>query len=239
MLTMGSDLATTDRLLRAQWLRLREWLDELDDDATRAPSVLPGWTVAELVAHLGRVMDALAVTQPADGDAQPVSLGRYLGFAAERAERIDTITRELAQEIAADPLAALDRHADDAFAQLHGLRALAADPVVRTRVADIRLSDLLTSRLLELVVHGDDLDRSLPAVPGDIVLDEALGVVSEALLEVLTEKGGWELEVVEPRAWVRLACGRTPLDPNTIGAALRPRYTSDATPDLAGLLPLI
>jgi uncharacterized protein (TIGR03083 family) len=236
---MASDVATTDRLLRAQWLRLREWLDELDDDATRAPSVLPGWTVAELVAHLGRVLDALAVTQPADGDAQPVGLGRYLRLAAERAERIDAITRALAQEIAADPLAALDRHAEDAFAQLHELRSQAADPVVRTRVADIRLSDLLLSRLLELVVHGDDLDRSLPAVPGDIVNDEALAVVSDALLEVVTERGGWELEVVEPRAWVRLACGRTPLDADAVGAALRPRYTSDATPDLTGVLPLV
>nr|WP_297429149.1 maleylpyruvate isomerase N-terminal domain-containing protein [uncultured Actinotalea sp.] len=236
---MASDVATTDRLLRAQWLRLREWLDELDDDATRAASVLPGWTVAELVAHLGRVLDALAVTQPADGDAQPVGLGRYLRLAAERAERIDAVTRALAQEIAADPLGALDRHADDAFAQLHELRSQAADPIVRTRVTDIRLSDFLLSRLLELVVHGDDLDRSLPAVPGDIVIDEALTVVSDALLEVVMERGGWELEVVEPRAWVRLACGRTPLDARTIGAALRPRYTSDATPDLTGVLPLV
>ncbi|EYR63619.1 hypothetical protein N866_19330 [Actinotalea ferrariae CF5-4] len=236
---MATDLATTDRLLRAQWLRLREWLDQLDDDATAAPSVLPGWTVAELVAHVGRVMDAVAVTQPADEDAHPVGLGPYLALAAERAERIDAITRQLAQEIAADPLAALDRHAEDAFAQLHDLRALAPDPVVRTRVAEIRLSDLVLSRLLELVVHGDDLDRSLPEQPGDVVLDEALEVVSDALLAIVTGRGGWDLEVVEPRAWVRLACGRTPRDADTIGAALRPRYTSDSTPDLSGMLPLV
>lgn len=236
---MATDLATTDHLLRTQWLRLREWLDQLDDDATAAPSVLPGWTVAELVAHLGRVMDALAVTQPADDDARPISLGAYLALAAERAERIDTVTRELAQQIAADPLGALDRHAEDAFAQLQVLRALGPDPVVRTRVAEIRLSDLVLSRLLELVVHGDDLDRSLPAQPGDIVIDEALEVVSDALLHIVTDRGGWELEVVEPRAWVRLACGRTPVDAGSIGAAIRPRYTSDSMPDLAGVLPLV
>jgi uncharacterized protein (TIGR03083 family) len=236
---MATDLATTDHLLRTQWLRLREWLEDLDDDATAAPSVVPGWTVAEIVAHVGRVMDALAVTQPADGDGRPVSLGAYLALTVDRAERIDTITRELAQQITDDPLAALDRHAEDAFAQLQVLRALAPDPVVRTRVAEIRLSDLVLSRLLELVVHGDDLDRSLPAQPGDIVIDDAVEAVSEALLEITAARGGWELEVVEPRAWVRLACGRTPLDAGSIGAAVRPRYTSDATPDLTGVLPLV
>lgn len=239
MRDMATDLATTDRLLRAQWLRLREWLDQLDDDATAAASVLPGWTVAELVAHVGRGLDALAVTQPADDDAHPVGLGAYLALAGERAASIDAITRRLAREVAADPLAALDRHAEDAFAQLQTLRALASDPVVRTRVADLRLSELALSRLVELVVHGDDLDRSLPDQPGDIVLDEALAVVADALLQVVTDRGGWELEVVEPRAWVRLACGRTPLDADAVGAAVRPRYTSDSTPDLTGVLPIL
>ncbi|WP_225755091.1 maleylpyruvate isomerase N-terminal domain-containing protein [Actinotalea sp. Marseille-Q4924] len=234
---MGTDVATTDRLLRAQWLRLREWLVELDDDATAAPSVLPGWTVAELVAHVGRVMNALAVAQPDDGDA--LSLGQYLRLATQQADRVDATARRLAQEIVDDPLGALDREAEDAFAHLHDLRGMGPDVVVRARMAPIRLSDLLLTRLLELVVHGDDLDRSLPAVPGDIVLDEALEVVSAALLEVLTGRGAWDLEVVEPRAWVRLACGRTPLSAEAVGAAVRPRHTSDSTPDLTGALPLL
>ncbi|GGC04827.1 maleylpyruvate isomerase N-terminal domain-containing protein [Cellulomonas carbonis] len=234
-----TDLATTDRLLRAQWLRLREWLDELDLDSTQAPSVLPGWRVADLVAHLGRSLEALAVTQPAPAGVAPVPLGDYLATYAPRAESIDEATRALAAQISDDPLAALDRVAESAFTQLHDLRATGPDPVVQARVAPLLLSDLALTRLLELVVHGDDLDRSLPHAPGDVVLDEALAVVADALLRVLLGEGGWSLEVVEPRAWVRLACGRTPVDAATIGSALRPVHTSESLPELAGHLPVL
>ena len=53
------ELAALENLLRAQWLRLRDWVDRLDLAVDTEPSVLAGWTVAELVAHLGRAMAAL------------------------------------------------------------------------------------------------------------------------------------------------------------------------------------
>lgn len=233
-----TDLTTADRLLRAQWLRLREWLEELDSDSTEAPSVLTGWRVADLVAHLGRGLEPLAAAQPAAPGTAPVRFADYVGTYAERAETIDETTRGLAAEIAGDPLPALDRIADAAFAQLHDLRAAGPDPVVLGRVAPLLLSDMVLTRLLELVVHGDDLDRSLPHVPGDVVLDDALAVVAEALLRVLLEGGGWSLEVVDARTWVRLACGRLPADPATVGAALRPVHTSESLPELGDHLPL-
>lgn len=236
------ELAAIDDVLRRQWLRLRRWVGDLGPAELRAPSVLPGWDVSQLVAHLGRAMGALAGSQPAGPGVSPQSLGEYLGRYAEGAAGIDQRTRDLAAQIAADPLGGLDELAEDAFAQLGVLRGLGADPVVIARRGPIHLSDMLVSRLVELVVHGDDLVRSTGrAARGDQnpVDDQALHLVADALLEVVVDRGGWDLEVVEPLGWVRLATGRVPYDTDALTAALQARHTSDSVPDLGTLLPLL
>ncbi|MCU1432569.1 MAG: hypothetical protein JWP95_1674, partial [Actinotalea sp.] len=100
----ATDLARLEDLLRAQWLLLREWVGALEDASLARPSVLPGWTVAELVAHLGRGMDALAAVQPAAPGTVPLSLGEYLGRYADGAHEIADVTRALAAEIRDAPL---------------------------------------------------------------------------------------------------------------------------------------
>jgi len=52
-------------------------------------------------------------------------------------------------------------------------------------------------------------------------------------------RGGWDLEVSDPRRWVRLAAGRQPYDVDELAIALHARYTSDAVPDLGRMLPLL
>ena len=54
-MTASGDLADARTALHAQWDRLRSWVTTVvDDDVADQPSVLEGWTVSELVAHLGR-----------------------------------------------------------------------------------------------------------------------------------------------------------------------------------------
>lgn len=238
-LQSASDLTVIEDVLRAQWLTLRRWVGELDRDARQQPSVLADWSVADLVAHLGRAMDALAAAQPTEPGTVPLSLAEYLGTYPERSREISALTHELAEQISADPLTAVDRMAEAAFAQLLVLRDLAPDPVVQARRGPILLSEMLVSRLVELVVHGDDLQRSIPRAGGSPLADDAVRLVADALLEVAVDRGGWTLEVVDPLVWIRLAAGREPYDVDVLASAVRAVHTSDSVPDLGRELPLL
>ena len=110
--------------------------------------------------------------------------------------------------------------------------------MVQARRGPVLLSTMTVSRVLELVVHADDLARSVPRGV-DPVEPGALQLVADALLRVVVARGGWDLEVSDPRRWVRLAAGRQPYDLDELAIALHARYTSDAVPDLGRMLPLL
>ncbi|NTW40256.1 MAG: maleylpyruvate isomerase family protein, partial [Cellulomonadaceae bacterium] len=217
----ATDLVAIEGVLRAQWLRLRRWVGELDQFATQQPSVLGGWTVEDLVAHLGRAMDALAAAQPTTSGTVPLTLAEYLGTYPDRGDEITALTHELAVEIRPDPLGAVDHMAEAAFAKLGVLRDLGPDPVVQARRGPILLSEMIASRVLELVVHGDDLARSTHRVGPGPLEPAAVSLVASVLLEIVVDRGGWDLEVVDELAWIRLACGRVPLTVEALTGALR------------------
>ena len=106
------------------------------------------------------------------------------------------------------------------------------------------LRELAVSRLIELVVHTDDLVVSLtPTVdavgPQDPRVPEALGIVADELLRIVVARGGWSLEIADALTWVRLATGRVPYDVDTLAHALRPQFTAGGVPDLGRMLPLL
>ncbi|QDW61216.1 maleylpyruvate isomerase N-terminal domain-containing protein [Oerskovia sp. KBS0722] len=237
---MTADLAEATAALRTQWDRLERWLGSLDDtldDAVDQPSVLAGWTVGELVSHLGRAMDALVAAGPVAPGTNPLTLAEYLGTYPERAEQIAQVTRTLDEEIATDRLTAVSGYARRAFARLDELAP--TETVVQARRGPITLRDMVVSRLIELVVHADDLERSLPGVTEKAVDRGALDLVAAELLRIVVTRGGWSLEVVDPRLWVRLATGRIPYDVDDLARALAPLHTSDSVPDLGRMLPLL
>lgn len=246
------EFAAAAEALSAQWAALRAWMGAQVDAATGAePSILEGWTVAHLVAHVGRALNALTAVEPAPAGTVPLALGEYVAGYGDSAADIAQGTRDLAETLSGDLLGGVDALAAEAFAHLHTLGAV--DRVVVARRGPIHLGDMVTSRVIELVVHADDLQRSVDrartspsgaelldrGAPGPGPIDAgALGLVSQALLDVLVARGGWSVEVVDPLTWVRLAAGRTHYDVDTLAAALQAPYTSDAVPDLGRVLPL-
>ncbi|NMR20365.1 maleylpyruvate isomerase N-terminal domain-containing protein [Cellulomonas fimi] len=249
------DLATSSALLDTQWRVLRTWLRDTldDDDVLAAPSVLPQFTVGELLAHVRRAMDALAACEPAVPGLLPVTLGEYLGGYAEAprhdapADSTSAVETPASGPVGAgepaapgagpDPLRTLERSTDAAFATLGRLGS--DDRVIQTHRAPLLLSDLVLTRLLELVVHADDLERSVRRAGESPVERESLELVAQALLGIVVARGGWSLELVDPLLWMRLATGRVPYHVDRLAEALRARFTSDSVPDLGRMLPLV
>ncbi|SEE91859.1 maleylpyruvate isomerase N-terminal domain-containing protein [Ruania alba] len=225
--------------LRDQWDLLRGRLEEMGSEVLASPSSLPDWTVGDLVAHLGRALDAIIAAEPdsADAPSEPVPLADYLaGYAADFA-RIDRVTREFAAAIADDPLTGLDRTAERAFAHLATLADAGPDAVVRTRRAPITVQDFVVTRLVELVVHGYDL---APAMTAPAPVDAgARELVAQALVEVVNRRTGYDLTVADAATWIKAATGRGSWDDVVAREALRAEYLSEGLPDLRSALPLV
>ncbi|NRQ50177.1 maleylpyruvate isomerase N-terminal domain-containing protein [Aeromicrobium stalagmiti] len=199
---------TRSALLQDQWTALRAWigesglLDHRDD-----PSVLEAWNVHELVTHLGRSFLALTLLGPERG-AEPQPLGSYLGAYAASAQEIADGTTELARSLRADVLGGIDNCARLGFRSLERLRA----DVVRGPRGPITLDDFVLTRLIELVVHGDDLARSVPQVAPAPLLDGPVEAVSAALAGVYEAANGTTPQVGDRLDWIRRATGRVASD---------------------------
>lgn len=200
------DAETYDALLSAQWLAIRDWAAE-DPVLTRfhSPSVLAGWTVGDLLAHLTKSLRVIEAART-ETEASPDTLLQYVTRYADSAEAIAESTRAVGRDIAADPLPALDESVARSLTALRSLQG----PVIRTSRGVLPRPDFVITRLLELVVHGDDLNRSLPDLPPARLLPEAVSLVAAALTTAYTERTGTQPPPHDALDWIRTATGRTP-----------------------------
>lgn len=195
-------------LLREQWTALRAWIEHSGLlDHRREQSVLEAWNVHELVTHVGRSFLALTTLGP-ERDLAPKSLRGYIADYSASAQEIADGTTELARSFEADLLGGID---NCARLGLRALGALRAD-VVRGPRGAIRLDDFVLTRLIELVVHGDDLARSVPSIAAPPLLDGAVDAVAQALSGAYVEVAGVAPNVGERLTWIRRATGRAPSD---------------------------
>jgi hypothetical protein len=65
-------------VLQAAWSAVRSGVGQLPAKAPARRSALAGWNVGDLIAHLGRSLDALAAARPATGDPEPMTLREFL-----------------------------------------------------------------------------------------------------------------------------------------------------------------
>jgi uncharacterized protein (TIGR03083 family) len=229
---------TYDRLksraaLRAQAEALWAVVAGLDDAQLELPTRLGGWRVRELVAHLAMTFDAVPkfLAAPDDGRA-PETLADWAGGTRTSAAVIAAEERAGAGA-AGDVRAVLRSAMDGALAELDPERHGPEARLVHHRGAML-LDDYLVTRLVESVVHADDLADALGL--DDFRHDRhALASTCRVLADALATKapgGAVELRippfavvqcvegprhtrgtppnVVEttPLPWIRLATGR-------------------------------
>lgn len=199
-----------------------DWLAALPATAWTQQSVVPKWDVWMLVAHLQLVAQGLVEQIAARTDEAPTSIAvfvsRYRPAAAHIAERT-AARRECSVD---DQLAAL-RAVPDVRAAVRNVPATA---VLRAARGPITVADWLTTRLVELVVHTDDLSRSVPDRSAAELRRPALAVVTRTLADVLAAQApGRNVEVrVAPFAAVQAVPG--------------PRHTRGTPPNVVETTPV-
>jgi uncharacterized protein (TIGR03083 family) len=236
------------------------WLDAIPAVAFAQPSVLAGWDVHALVGHLLIVHRNLIhqLATRADGPRSSVS-DFVAGYRAD-ADRMRDAAIEVSRERTPAQLIADLRAVPDVR---EALAELADNTVIRTRRGPTTPGDWILTRLIELVVHTDDLNRCLPEVPPAALLRPALATVVRSLAELLvTRAPGRSVEVrvppfvavqviagprhtrgtppnvveTDPLTWLRLATGRTTFDAALSAGRLS---ASGQRADLSECLPLL
>jgi uncharacterized protein (TIGR03083 family) len=250
-------------LLEPSVAALQGWLAALladpDPPDLEAPSVLAGWSLRDLAAHLVLVADSVVHLQPLPASAPVLSVAEYLSGYPAGAEVIAERTRALAASTDDLP-GELGRRWGQAWQRLD---ALGGVPSVQARRGPIRLADFLVTRVLEMVVHADDLARSVPGRDSPPIPPQAERLVVRVLLDCLAQlHPGQALEVrvppvaavqclpgprhtrgtppgvveTDPLTWLRLAAGRlTWADALAVGAV----RASGERADLDAVLPLL
>ncbi|MBO8189530.1 maleylpyruvate isomerase family mycothiol-dependent enzyme [Streptomyces spirodelae] len=227
------------------------------------PSGLPGWDVHHLLVHIAGQIDAVprllgSPQTEVTGKAPQVSLSRWAVSTATVAERLDAGTRKDA-ESSPDGAARIDQ----AVAELEPVieSAVREDLLIPHDFGTMRMLDFTVTRLVELVVHSDDLaratgvrvalDRQATAATVRLLADALAAKAPGASVEVRIppfavvqaiegprHTRGTPPNVVEtdPLTWIRLATGRT-----TWAEALgTPQLTaSGARADLSQVLPVL
>jgi uncharacterized protein (TIGR03083 family) len=193
--------------LEQQYAALADWLDEVPvTEHLTVPVGLGDWTVRELVAHLGLGIGLARYVAAAEPGAVPLSLGEYVRAYPPASEQIAEMTREISARFGDDLVAGFRRTAAEAFAAID---AIPGD-VFQARRGPIARDDYLLTRLLELVAHGDDLQRALGRTDAPL-LPAAVAAVSDALSAAYAERSGTPA-TESGLEWIRRAAGRVPTD---------------------------
>ena len=254
------DPGQAGRAVIAQADLVAAWLSGLPPSAWRTASVLPGWTITELAEHLAVSLRTTHTVLADPSPAKPIGLDRYVSAYAAAAPEV--LQRELSGTAGRDPADVLA----GLYAERETAAAAVADPPPARAVAGPRgplgPADWLVTRAIEMVVHADDLTRSVLDRP-PVELDRtAVRLVTQATADLMaTRAPGRSLELrippyaavqcvegprhtrgtppnvveTDPLTWIRLAAGRLDWREAVTSGAVR---ASGERADLTGWLPL-
>jgi uncharacterized protein (TIGR03083 family) len=242
---------------REQSAALADWLAELPPGAFAQPSVLAGWDVRTLVGHVLLVQRGLAARLADPTGEVAIPAAEYVRRYRPAAEHIAENTRATAGELAPAELVAQLRNADP----------LPTDVTARTVImggrGPVTALDWVRTRIVDLVVHSDDLTRSLADHAPVPLRRPALATAVRTLAEILAaQEPGRSVELrvppfvavqavpgprhtrgtppnvveTDPVSWLRLATGRAGFADAVASGTVR---ASGTRADLAPYLPLL
>lgn len=254
------DLDEVRTALLDQTDQLAGWLAELASPDWAGPSVLPGWTVTVLTGHVCEVLRGIGAVLDRPGEvwlpmAEHVRPEYAVPSDADRVEEAATWGHAAPADVLAEYRAA----SAAARARLTG--PLPAAVTVRSGPAST--TDFLLTRIWELVVHADDLARSVPDRPAPSHDRAAVRLAARSFAHLLAARApgrsvelripphvavqcvagprhtrGTPPNVVEtdPLSWVRLATGRSAWAAAVAAGQVR---ASGERSDLSAYLPLL
>ncbi|MGX7681883.1 sterol carrier family protein [Jatrophihabitans sp. DSM 45814] len=203
------------------------WLRQLPDDAFVKDSVLESWDVRTLVGHLVQSLRGYVRVNGLASTERPVSVGAYVSQYRPSAAIIDQGTRETTGTLSPHELrVAFSEALKIARTQVeHKLPAVLDGPR-----GPITAADWERTRIIELVVHADDLSRSVPEVAAVKLVRAALADAVRSLAGVLAERyPGRSVEVRVP-PFAAVQCGGLDGD--------GPRHTRGTPPNVVETDPL-
>jgi uncharacterized protein (TIGR03083 family) len=214
--------------LLAQSAAIRQWLVALPFSAFGQPSILPGWTVRILTGHLLLLHLGLLRLLDRSTDEQPLPMQEFVSHYRRDVDDLDASTVETAADRTPDELlTGLDQAIRDVRLQL----AQPLPRVIDTPRGPTTATDFLITRVIELVVHADDLSRSVAGLAGlaaePVRLERpALAITTRSLTAMLAARyPGRSVEVrVPPFAAVQCITG--------------PRHTRGTPPNVVETDPL-
>ncbi len=220
---MATVTAKLSEALLGQSAAVRGWLVQLPFEAFGRPSVLPDWDLRLLTGHVLLVHVGLLKRLARPTNAEPLRPYEFVSRYRRDVAAIDASTIETAADRTPDELlTALDQAIRD-------LRLRLAEPlpaVIDTPRGPSTTDDFLTTRIIELITHSDDLSRSLPDREPVRLERSAMAVALRCLCSMLAERyPGRSVEVrVPPFAAVQCIPG--------------PRHTRGTPPNVVETEPL-
>ena len=149
---------TAAEALLEQSRAVHTWLTALPDEAYARPAVLDGWDVRLLTGHLLLVVRGAALVLGRPSREKPLAPA---AFVRRYRIEVDAIVASTVETAGDHPGPELTAALGEAVAALEDALAQPYAPVLAAPRGPIRADDWIETRIVELVVHADDLTRTL------------------------------------------------------------------------------